>query len=74
MLKFLVGVAVGWTACRFWWDETIEAADREQEFNPRDLSHEDLVEEGVNRVTDFLSSLDEDTAKSFVAWMQGRNL
>lgn len=31
MKAFIFGVLVGWTACRFWWDETIEAADREAE-------------------------------------------
>lgn len=24
----LIGFALGWAACRVWWDSTIEAADR----------------------------------------------
>jgi hypothetical protein len=29
LIAFTAGVLFGWAACRAWWDETIEAADRE---------------------------------------------
>ena len=31
MVKFVAGLVIGWAACRLWWDDTIEAADREVE-------------------------------------------
>lgn len=28
---FLAGVVAGWALCRQWWNDTIEAADRQSE-------------------------------------------
>ena len=73
MKKILLGFALGWTACRFWWNDTIEAADRiyeEQDPHVWDKDDEQIGEvadaflkganEAINIVVDLFSRMNKE--------------
>jgi len=58
MKAFICGVLVGWAACRFWWNETIESVDRDEYVDPEQPATP--VEASVN----LLATISEEVARA----------